>query len=384
MMREGFSGRAQVAIIGAGIVGLSLAWHLLELGVRHIVLLDSHEPGQQSTGRAAGGIRRQFSTRFQIEMTVAAWRFYQTVLSDHRYTGGYDPAGYIFLAGPDEVESLRHAWALQQRMGIDVRWLDPIELGELLSFCELRGVVGGTFCREDGFVDPAAVVRWLLDRCGDRIRILNHTPVDALEISNHRIRAIRSKDSTVEADIVVNAAGPWAAQIGAMAGVTVPVDPSPRIKLVIDGVGLPRDTPLIVDLPTGAYLRSRQGHATVGVKPKERIVSDCLETNDDLLPRMIERAAERFPSIRHAEVQSVIKGLYEMTPDGLPVAGEIASVQSFFVVAGFNGHGIMHGPGVARAIAELIATGKVDTLDLLPLDPNRFERGVAGGSYEFL
>jgi sarcosine oxidase subunit beta len=307
------------------------------------------------------------------------------VLSDSNFSRHYDEAGYVFLAGVEQIEPLRRAWKLQQDMGVAVRWLDPAQLRELVPYCELRGVVGGTFGSEDGFIDPSDVVQWLLAQCRERgVTILKHTPIDAFEISNKRVRAIRSGTMRLEADIVVNAAGAWAGCIGTLAGVTVPVDPSPRVKYLTEGVGLPTNTPLIVDLPTGAYVRSHRGRALLGVKPETRLVSFHADSNQELLVWMAERVCKRFPTLRDAEVRGLIKGLYELTPDGLPLAGVTGEVAGLYVCAGFNGHGIMHGPGVAGALAELIVTGRSKTLDLGPLRPNRFEHGLPTTSYTFL
>ena len=151
--------------------------------------------------------------------------------------------------------------------------------------------------------------------------------------------------------------------------------PSPRVKLLTDlHPALPSDMPLIVDLPTGAYVRSERGHAMVGVKPDRPATGFHVDADADLLGWMAERAAIRFPSLQTASLARVITGLYEVTPDHLPVVGAVPGLAGFFVVAGFNGHGIMHGPAAARALAELIVRERADVLDLDRLGPDRFER----------
>ena len=136
---------------------------------------------------------------------------------------------------------------------------------------------------------------------------------------------------------------------------------------------LPADMPLIVDLSTGAYVRSERGHAMVGVTPDRPATGFQIDASPDLLAWMAERAAIRFPSLRTASLATVITGLYEVTPDHLPVVGAVPGLDGFFVAAGFNGHGIMHGPAAARALAELIVQGHADALDLDRLRPDRFE-----------
>lgn len=378
--------RTDITIIGAGIVGLSLAWHLQRLGVDRVVVLERGSAGGQSTGLAAGGIRRQFATRIEIEMTLAGWQFYEAVLSDPGFPGKFEPAGYVFLAGPQQAESLQRAWALQRELALPVQWLERSDLADLCPYCDLSGLSCGTLCADDGFIRPSEVVQWLLRECRSRgILIREHTPVDALEISAGRIRAVRSGSARTSSDVVVNAAGAWAGVVGTMAGVNIPVEPSPRIKLIAEGnTGLPGETPMIVDLPSGTYLRSNRARTTVGVKPEKRVVSFGVEADVGLLLSMLRRASARFPGLRHAQVRGVIKGLYELTPDGLPLAGPVAGVAGLYVAAGFNGHGIMHGPGVTRALAQLIVTGSAEALDLERLHPDRFERRAAEERVSFL
>jgi sarcosine oxidase, subunit beta len=163
--------------------------------------------------------------------------------------------------------------------------------------------------------------------------------------------------------------------VGEMAGAVIPVSPSPRVTLMTGPhPALPADMPLIVDLPTGAYVRSERGHAMVGVKPERPATGFQVDASSDLLAWMAERAAIRFPSLQTASLATVISGLYEVTPDHLPLVGAVPRLDNLFVVAGFNGHGIMHGPAAARALAELIVRGRADVLDLDRLRPDRFAR----------
>lgn len=370
------SDRMDVIIIGAGIVGLSLAWHLRRLGVDRVMLLEAREPGQQSTGVASGGIRRQFGNRIEIEMTLTSWRFYQAVLSDYSFPGVFEPVGYAFLAGPEHIPRLKRAWNLQRAMGLSVRWLDFADLAEMVPFCDTRGLAGGTFCAEDGFIDPSDVAQWLLRECRCQgVVVRKHTPVDAIEISGGRVRAVHSGSMRIASDVVVNAAGAWAGAVGTLASVSIPIEPSPRVKFVTQaGLGLPSCTPLVVDLPSGTYVRSERGRTVFGVKPEKKVVSFDIDVDQDLLSWMAERACARFPGLRDAKVRGLIRGLYELTPDGLPLAGPVADLAGFYVAAGFNGHGIMHGPGVTQALAELVVTGHFESLDLKALCPDRFER----------
>jgi glycine/D-amino acid oxidase-like deaminating enzyme len=372
--------RADVLVIGGGIVGLSVAWQLRQLGVDRVVVFEAETLGSGSTGRAAGGVRRQFGSRFEIEMTLTSLDFFERLLADPEFPGRFESVGYAFLAGRDERAALEQALAIQREMGIATEWLEATDIAARFPYLETAGLVCGTYCPDDGFVNPWDVVAWLARRCRwSGVTIHEQAPVEAIDVGGGRVRGARSGALTVTADVVVNAAGAWAGLVGSLAGASIPVAPSPRVKLLTDlHPALPVDMPLIVDLPTGAYVRSERGHAMVGVKPDRPATGFQVDASPDLLAWMAERAAIRFPSLRTASLARVITGLYEVTPDQLPVVGAVPGLAGFFVVAGFNGHGIMHGPAAARALAEVIVRGRADVLDLERLRPDRFERPASG------
>ncbi|MGH2533260.1 MAG: NAD(P)/FAD-dependent oxidoreductase [Thermomicrobiales bacterium] len=366
--------RADVVVIGGGITGLGVAWRLRRLGVERVVVLEAGEAGFKSTGQASGGIRRQFETRLEIEMTLASLPFFELLLDDAAFDGRFNRVGYAFLAGPEQVGRVERACALQQAMGIDARWLDRADLVEQFPYCDLIGVVAGTFCADDGFIDPWAVVGWLVTACrAEGVTVRERSAVEVIEVADGRVRAVRTADLTVDVEVVVNAAGAWAGMVGALAGVEIPVSPSPRVKYVAGPhPALPEEMPLIVDLPTGAYVRSDQGCAMVGVQPRKVETSFEVAVAPGQVEWMAERAAARFPSLRGVTAERLITGLYEVTPDGLPVAGAAPGVEGLYVAAGFNGHGIMHGPAVAQAVAEEIVWGRAEVLDMDRLQVGRF------------
>lgn len=368
--------RADVLVIGGGIVGLSVAWQLRQLGVERIVVVEADTLGSGSTSRAAGGIRRQFGSRFEIEMTLASLAFFDRLLADPDFPGQFEQVGYAFLTGQAERSALEQAHAIQREMGIASEWLEPNDIAARFPYLESDELVASTFCPDDGFINPWDVVAWLARECrANGVTIHEQSSVRTIDVSAGRVRGARTDARTIVADIVVNAAGAWAGTIGDLAGFSIPVTPSPRAKFMTDlHPALPADMPMIVDLPTGAYVRSERGHAMVGVKPDQPAMGFQVDADVDRLGWMAERAAIRFPSLRTASLARVITGLYEVTPDHLPVVGAVPGLDGFFVAAGFNGHGIMHGPGAARALAELIATGRSQSLDLGRLSPDRFGR----------
>lgn len=370
---------ASVAIIGGGIVGLSLALFLTEQGVDQVVVLERDRLGRGSTSRSAGGIRRQFGSRFEIEMTLASLPLFERIRNDLAFQGEYEQVGYAFLAGESQQESLRQVWKIQRDYGFQTEWIERDQIAGRFPYIEPSGIAAATFSPEDCFITPQPVVDWLAAACREQgVMILEQTAVAVID--SQRGRLVYGADNReIQADLIVIAAGAWSGEVAKLAGLALPIEPQPRFK-VLTGPHpeLPRDMPLITDLTTGAYVRSWGGHAFVGVKPPRPVSGFDLNPGPEMPEWTLRQATKRFPSLANATMENSVTGLYEITPDGLPLAGPIGDHENIWVIAGFNGHGIMHGPAVALASAEQIARGSTRILSLDPLDPERFRHGTAG------
>jgi sarcosine oxidase subunit beta len=358
--------------------GLLVARDLRRLGVGRVVVLERDVAGHGMTGRSSGGIRRQFATPLEVQLTLAAWPFFEQVLADPAFSGRFERLGYAFLAGPAEVERLRAAWQVQRALGVASEWLEPAQLHERFPYCATDDLAGGTYCPDDGFIDPWETHAWLLHACRTLgVEVREGSEVSHLDPGPGGHVVVESGPASWSAEAVVVCAGAWARGVVRLAGADVEIDPSPRVKLVTDPLpALPADMPLITDLGSGAYVRSDHGRAMVGVSPRQRRVSFAVEAGQDLLASMAETAAGRFPSLAEASLAHLITGLYEITPDGLPIAGRLVAAPGLYVLGGLNGHGIMHSPPLARALAELIVTGRPTRYDLGPFEPGRI---VAAG-----
>jgi sarcosine oxidase subunit beta len=210
------------------------------------------------------------------------------------------------------------------------------------------------------------------------VTVLSQHRVDAIEVAQQRVRALTAGAERVQADVVVNAAGSWAGAVGELAGVSIPVVPSPRLQIVSEPQHvLPPATPLIADLSSGAYVRAVGDRVLAGVSPKTSPVGFEMQPRleSEEIGRITTLVATRFPGLQDIGVSRTKKGLYEMTPDGLPIAGGVEAVSGFYTVAGFNGHGIMHSPPLACAIADVIVQGRTDRFDLRPFALERFADG---------
>jgi len=368
---------AGVVVIGAGITGLQTAWHLTRLGVRDVVVVERSYAGSELYGRFSAGVRRQFGSRFEIELVTASLPFFDEFLKIPEIKAGYEPVGYAFLAGENDRAGLYRSWQLQQAMGVRSEWLVGSRIKEYFPYIESAGVVAATFGPDDFWLNPWTVHQWLLQKCKEAgVQVFEHCPVTSIEVKDGNIRAVVCPGRRIETSKVVNAAGARARLVQQMAGSDVPVEPSPRVKYLVKAPSdLPRTMPLITDLVTGTYVRNEGGEAIVGVKPLTHVTGYDYDTSQAALESMHHLAGLRYPSlakIKPLEPNRVITGLYDVAPDGLPVVGADPAVKGLYLAAGFNGHGVMFSPAIARSVAELVALGQSETFDLAPLSPARF------------
>ena len=211
--------RADVVVIGAGLTGLWLAWHLRQLGVERVVVLERDYAGCELYGRFSAGVRLQFSTRIEIELTQAALPFFDLALQQPRLSAEYEPVGYAFLAGEQQADGLHDAWNLQQRLGIRSVWLEGAELAAHFPYCTLDGVVAATFCADEFWLNPWELHQWLLQSCrAAGVSVYQRCPVTEIAVGDGRVRAARCQRLVVETETLVNAAGARAREVCQMAG----------------------------------------------------------------------------------------------------------------------------------------------------------------------
>ena len=368
--------RTDVAVIGAGVIGLSCARELAGAGVSVTVLEGAAAVGRGSSALANGGIRAQFTT----EVNVAFSRFSIGELETlERTVGGlgFRQTGYLFLTGGNASErQLRDAGELQRRLGVETRWLDPAEIASMVPFVRAEGIRGGTFHARDGFLDPAGLVAGLLAEARTRgATILTRAVVSAIEPGF----VIRHAEADLRADVVVNAAGTGARAVARLLGSDVPVEPVRRnLAHVMDPAGAGGLTPMTVDVDMGVLVRREPaGGWVVAYADPDDLPGWDTSVDPAFLPALAARLPNRFPSILDLPIDPshCWAGLYPETPDHHAIVGEDPGVPGFFHCVGFGGHGLMHAPAAGRAIAELVLRGRSETFDLHPLRPSRFVEG---------
>ena len=380
---------AEVVVVGGGIVGASVAWHLARRGCRDVVVLErSARPGEGSTGRATGGFRAQFGTAVNVRLSLMAR---EELLRFEHETGvdpGYDPSGYLFLAGGETVLStLQRALAVQHDAGLkDSRAVGPDEIAGLNPHLRLEGILGGTFCPTDGFVRPLAMLRGYLEACarlGVQVRYREGCREILLErngagaaVPRARVTGVRTERGVIATPRVVDAAGAWASDVAALAGAKLPVHPERRQAAVTAPFdGLPDKMPMTIFADDGFHLRVRDGRVVL-LWPRPARSDDPFDTRFDpaWLEGLMELAVDRVPCLAGAVIDpaACIAGLYEMSPDRHAILGESPEVGGFYFANGSSGHGVMHAPALGRILAEILLDGETSSLDARPLRPSRF------------
>ncbi len=375
---------AEVVIIGGGIVGSSIAWHLTEAGCRGVLMVEreSHQ-GKGSTGKSMGGVRAQFATPVNIQMSLYSIPFYASFEERLGLPSDYRPQGYLFVATkPSHLDYLRTNQELQKSLGLkQVRMLTRDEIVDMVPQLRSDDVLGGSFCPTDGFVDPYSVMVGFTTRaCEQGAALWRSTEVTGVTRDNGRITGVETTRGPVSSPVVVNAAGPWAAQTAALAGVDLPVEPLRRMLVPTEPFdGVSHAVPMVVDMTNGFHFRPESLGFLLAWNDPEETPGYKIDFEPSFIEKVLLRAADRVPCFENLAVnpKRAWAGLYEMSPDHHAIIGSVPEMSGFFCANGFSGHGVMHAPATGRIVSDLIlhgATSIVDNAEVL--SPERFAKGA--------
>lgn len=374
---------ADVVIIGGGIVGSSIAYHLTANGCRDVLVIERESAqGKGSTSKSMGGVRAQFSTPVSIQMSLYSIPFYASFEERLGYPCDYRPQGYLFCATSDRhMAYLRTNFSQQVSMGLkDVQLMAGDEIRNLFPQLRADDIVGGSFCSSDGFVDPYSAMNGFIACACERggATVWKNTTVTGIENDGAGIASVETTRGRVATRKVVNCAGAWAAEVARLAGVELPVEPLRRMLVPSEPFDeFPHTAPMIVDMSNGFHFRPEaRGFLLAWNDPEE---TPGFKTDFDVafVEKILTRAADRVPCFANLPVNSkrAWAGLYEMTPDHHPILGEAPGVPGFFLANGFSGHGVMHAPATGKILSDLILTGKTDLIDASLLSLKRFAEG---------
>ena len=372
---------ADVVLIGGGIVGSSIAYHLVAAGCKNVLVIERETAqGKGSTGKSMGGVRAQFSTPVNIQMSLYSIPFYASFEERLGYPCDYRPQGYLFCATSEKhITYLRANYDKQVVMGLkNVRLVSGDEIRSL--FPQLRGddIVGGSFCSTDGFVDPYSAMIGFMTWASDHGATLwKNAGVTGITRNRECFEVATTRD-TVSTRAVVNCAGPWAAPIARMVGITLPVEPLRRMLVPTEPFDqFPHTAPMIIDMSTGFHFRPESRGFLLAWNDPEETPGYKTDFDASFIEKILTRAADRVPVFENVAVnpKRAWAGLYEMTPDHHPILGESREVPGFFFANGFSGHGVMHSPATGKILSDLILTGETDLIDASLLNFSRFAEG---------
>jgi len=383
---------ADVVIIGGGIVGASVAFHLAERGCTDVLVVEREAAqGLGSTGRATGGVRAQFATAINIRMSRYSIDFFTRFEEATGHACGYEPAGYLFVATSEaHLTYLKQTHERQRAEGLtNVELVGAQEIARRVPGLHMDDVAGGTFCQTDGFIAPLKVLHGFTARAVERgVRVWTQTEVTGIDVEGGRVAGVTTSRGRIGTRAVVNASGAWAAGTARLAGVEIPVVPLRRqLVSVRPRAPLPAGLPMVIDMSDGFHFRpeSRDITTTANSTPGALMAwPDDAETpgfKTDFDPAFTEkvfrRARERAPFLADATVNAsgCRAGLYEVTPDHHAIICESQEVCGLFLANGFSGHGVMHSPATGRLVSELILDGRASLLDVSALGAERFAAG---------
>jgi sarcosine oxidase subunit beta len=370
---------AEVVVVGGGIIGASVAYHLAARGVRDVIVLErGTRPGEGSTGRATGGFRVQFESPIDIQLSQLALQRLEQFSEETAGESGYVPAGYLWLATDDQtLVTLREALEIQREHGVqNAREVSVAEIRSLnpaLAIGELRG---GTYCPTDGFIRPLAILagyQVAAERLGVRFIYAAEVTAFRLDRSGGVTHVCTAQDEFATS-AVVNAAGPWAAGVALLAGASLPVTPLRRqVALTQPTSVLPSAMPMTIFAGDGFHTRVRDDRVLLLMASPGAADPFDMSVEAAWIEAVSEIARRRLPPLAGVAIDRAAcwAGLYERSPDGHAILGAAAEVPNLYYVNGCSGHGAMHAPALGMLLAELIVDGRT-TLDISPLAPDRF------------
>ncbi|MCI0548111.1 MAG: FAD-binding oxidoreductase [Candidatus Rokubacteria bacterium] len=369
---------ASVVVIGGGVVGASIAYHLARRGQRDVVVLERDTVGAGTTSKAAGGIRSQFGTETEIRFSRESLAVFQSFAAEFGVDIGFQQIGYLFLlTDPADLRGFGERIALQRSLGVDVRVISPADARKLVPALHVEDLVAAVWGPTDGLAGPAEVTSGFARRARELgVCIAEGVEVRGISRAGDRVTGVETAMGAIAAPVVVNAAGPFAARVGRMVGLEIPVYPRRRHIFFTDPFPeIPGPVPLTTDRGSGFYFRKEMEQVLLSAGDVEDVGDDLSGAmNPAMMAEAVGKAVHRVPVLEHARIAGGWAGLRPLTPDDHAIIGWAPGVEGLFLAVGFGGHGFQHSPATGRRVAEWLLDGKPG-MDLSLFDPARFARG---------
>lgn len=362
----------QVVIIGAGIMGLSTAYYLAKQGMKACVLEQMPYAGGYTTSRCAGGFRSQFNTRLNIELSLYNQLLMERMEKDDGINLQINRCGYYFLANQDkDVSILQKSAYLQNSMGVGTRLLYGREIQTELPYLNCSGTILAAVCKNDGLFDVASMTSHLagqLKKLG--VPVLKNMKVTGIDRMSGRIAGVQTSQGEICAPHVVIAAGPWSQGLAKMVDIDLPLAKVPQQLFLTTGVNWAESIPVVVYLHNGLGFHAQSGAILSGMT-KEKANSAGEGLDHDWTFEHCFEAVRYLPELIHTSIACEWWGYYDSTPDAKPIIGKLP-VPGLFCLAGFDGHGLMHGLAAGNIVSSMIARGKFEEFDVAGASIERF------------
>lgn len=372
--------KADIVIVGAGVMGASIAFQLSKRTDKRILIIDQAAPVGGMSGRTFGQIRLHYSNALLLKMAMRGYQFFTDWSTEVGFGNpGYAQMGYLLLVVENQLSPLHRNIELAQSLGIETRFVDPDEIKAIEPAINTRGLVGGAYDPAGGYIDVTRIVLSFLAAANSNgVRLLSGVKATAIDIKNGRAVGIGTDQGYIEAPVIVSATGSWAADLLSPLSVDLPMQPRRLDTMYLrQPPGGSQIGCCITDGNSNVAIRPDMGRDfLVGAYPKEMPVStDPAEGSNkkgdaEHLLRIQKSLAERLPDFVNAQPLRSVSGTYDITPDWHPILGWLPGFEGIYLATGFSGHGLKLAPAVGEAVSAEIA-GVTSPFDITPL---RFER----------
>jgi sarcosine oxidase subunit beta len=367
-------------IVGAGSVGAPAALSLVEAGLRVLVIDQYPSVGQGSNKGAIGGLRATHSDPAKIRLCLRSLEVFSTWEERFGDKIEWRKGGYSFVAYRGEEErTLKELLVVQKKYGLNIDWLDRQAFLEVIPDLNPEDLIGGTFSPDDGHASPLLAIHAFYSRAKKLgAEFLFNEKVTGYDIGGGRVRGVRTDKGEYGAAVVVNAAGPWGAEVAALAGIDVPVRPDSHEGAVTEAVAYFLG-PMVVDIRPVAgsanyyFYQHDTGQVIFCITPSPNMWGLDVRETSSFLPMVARRMVDLIPRLKNLRVRRTWRGLYPMTPDGFPVVGWTRELEGYMLAVGMCGQGFMLGPGLGELMARMVlgTTTEEDRETLSYLSPYR-------------
>lgn len=376
---------ADVIIIGGGVIGSSIAYHLARRGVRHVTLVEKEFLASGATGKSSACIRQHYSNVETARMALVSLRFFEHF---EELTGGrtayFTRTGYLLGVPAPLKAAMEASVALQQSVGITTRLVSPQEMAEIEPRVRVDDFAAGCYEPDSGYADPAATTMGLAGRAREwGVTILEQTPVTGILTEGERVTGVRTAKGEILAPTVINAAGVWGDRIGRMIGLEIPLT---VCRHKVNMIARPDDAkephPMVYDFVNQIYTRPEPGGLTLvatldPIEAEDRVDPDSYDGGVDFETTVdnMRRATHRYPCLERGTVAKGYSGVFDVTPDWHPILDEAPGLRGFYISVGFSGHGFKLSPAIGEMMAEVVAEGKKANGDIQLFGFSRFTEG---------